>query len=230
MPPPAQCRRCKAGLEGAEPAAGSWAQVIDVLFKVATTEWALPGLRCPGCGAVTTAQAPPGLQAGTVSYGPALNTAAIVLTAHANVPPERAAQVISMLLGVPVSAGWVDKASARLSARLEKAGFDAAMEAALAAKPALAADETPVNVLDRTAPAPRPAGQEEDEADPGEERKAAPGTPHVLVVRTLDERLTWLRALGSRRKGDVTGGIPARFAGILVTDGYSAYQGLLWPG
>jgi transposase len=227
MPPPAQCRRCKAGLEGAEPAAGSWAQVIDVLFKVATTEWALPGLRCPCCGAVTTAQAPPGLQAGTVSYGPALNAAAIVLTAHANVPPERAAQVISMLLGVPVSAGWVDKASARLSARLEKAGFDAAMEAALAAEPALAADETPVNVLDRTAPAPRPAGQEEDKADPGEERKAAPGAPHVLVVRTLDERLTWLRALGSRRKGDVTGGIPARFAGILVTDGYSAYQGLL---
>ena len=84
-----------------------------------------------------------------------------------------------------------------------------------------------MNVLDRTVPAPRPAGQEEDEADPGEERKAAPGAPHVLVVRTLDERLTWLRALGSRRKGDVTGGIPARFAGILVTDGYSAYQGLL---
>jgi len=52
-----------------------------------------------------------------VAYGPALNAAAIVLTAHANVPPEKAAQVISMLLGVPVSAGWVDKAASRLAVR-----------------------------------------------------------------------------------------------------------------
>jgi transposase len=161
-----------------------------------------------------------------VSYGPALNAAAIVLTAHANVPPERAAQVIAMLLGVEVSAGWVDKASARLSARLRDAGFDAAMEAAPAGEGALPADETPVNVLDRAAPA-QAAGHEEDEADPGEERKAEPGAPHVLVVRTLDERLTWLRAIGSRRKGDVAGGIPARFRGVPVTDGYPAYQGLL---
>jgi len=48
-----------------------------------------------------------------------------------------------MLLGVPVSAGWVDKASARLSRQLEKAGFEEAMCAALAAEPVLAADETP---------------------------------------------------------------------------------------
>jgi PAS domain-containing protein len=30
----------------------------------------------------------------------------------------------------------------------------------------------------------------------------------LLVVRTPDERLTWLKALASRRMGDVTGGIP----------------------
>jgi transposase len=109
-PPPAECRRCKAGLDGAVPAPGSWAQVTDVLFSVLTTEWELPGRRCPCCGEVTIAAAPPGAHAGSVSYGPALNGAAIVLTAHANVPPEKAAQVIAMLLGVPVSAGWVDKA------------------------------------------------------------------------------------------------------------------------
>jgi hypothetical protein len=37
----------------------------------------------------------------------------------------------------------VDKASARLAAQLRKAGFDAAMLAALAGEKALAADETP---------------------------------------------------------------------------------------
>jgi transposase len=225
-PPPAECRRCKAGLDGAVPAPGSWAQVTDVLFSVLTTEWELPGRRCPCCGEVTIAAAPPGAHAGSVSYGPALNGAAIVLTAHANVPPEKAAQVIAMLLGVPVSAGWVDKAAARLARRLARAGFEEAMEAALAAEDALAADETPVNVLDRTPPA--PAGPEDgDEADPGEEGKALAGAPHILAVRTLDERLTWLRAIASRRKGHVTGGIPAKFRGVLVTDGYKAYQGLL---
>jgi transposase len=227
VPPPAECRRCKGSLEGAESVPGSWAQVIDVLFTVVTTEWELPGRKCPCCGEATIADAPPGAHAGSVSYGPALNAAAIVLTAHANVPPERAAQVIAMLLGVPVSPGWVDKAAARLARKLADAGFEEAMEAALAAGDALSADETPVNVLSRTPPAPAAGQGGEDEADPGEERKAQPGAPHVLAIRTLDERLAWLRALGSRRKGDVTGGIPARFRGVLITDGYRAYQGLL---
>ena len=66
---------------------------------------------CPCCGTVTFAEPPPGAHAGSVSYGPVLNAAAVLLTAYGNVPPERAAQLIGMLLGVPVSPGWVDKAS-----------------------------------------------------------------------------------------------------------------------
>ncbi len=56
---------------------------------------------------------------------------------------------MGMLLGVPASAGWVDKAAARVSARLGDAGVDDAMTAALAAGKVLAAGQTPVNVLDR---------------------------------------------------------------------------------
>ena len=74
-------------------------------------------------------------------------TAAVLLSCYGNVPPERAAQLIGMLLGTEVSAGWVDKAAARVSAQLGKAGFDDAMISALAAEDVLAADETPVNVL-----------------------------------------------------------------------------------
>ncbi len=121
--PPAECRRCHAGLDGAEPVRPRWAQVIDVEFIRKVTERALPGRACPCCGTVTFAEPPPGAHPGAVSYGPALNAAAVLLTCHGNVPPERAAQVMGMLLGIPVSAGWVDKAAARLSAQLGKAGF-----------------------------------------------------------------------------------------------------------
>jgi hypothetical protein len=159
-----------------------------------------------------------------VSYGAVLNAAAVVLTAYGNVPPERAAQVMAMLLGVPVSAGWADKAGARLAAQLGKAGFGDAMLAALAGEKALAADETPVNVLDTSAP--QPAGQEEEQ-DPEERENTAPGAPHVLIVRTPDGRLTWLQALPSRRKAAVAAGIPAAFTGLLMTDGYTGYQHLL---
>ena len=186
--PPAECRKCRASLDGAAAAVSRWAQVADVQVVRTVTEWALPGRCCPGCGTVTFAGPPRGAHAGSVSCGPVLNAAAVVLTAYGNVPPERAAQVMAMLLGVPVSPGWVDKASARLAAQLGKAGLDEAMLAALAGEKALAADETPVNVLDNSAP--QPAGREEqDEQDP-EEEKAAAGAPHVLIVRTPDGRLT----------------------------------------
>ncbi len=223
--PPAECRRCKAPLAGAAIAGSRWAQVFDVEVVRKVTEWLLPGLECPCCQAVTFAGPPPGAHAGSVSYGPVLNAAAVVLTAYGNVPPERAAQVMGMLLGVPVSPGWVDKANTRLAAQLGKAGLDAVMLAALAAQDALAADEAPVNVLTPTPPA---APGEAGEHDPDEHKDtASAGTPHVLTIRTPDGLLTWLQALGSRRKADVGAGIPAAFSGLLMTDGYTGYQHLL---
>jgi hypothetical protein len=223
--PPAECRRCKAALDGAEPAGPRWAQVTDVEVIRTVTEWTLPGLACACCGTVTFAEPPPGVHAGSVSYGPALNAAAVVLTCYGNVPPERAAQVIGMLLGVPVSAGWADKAAARVAAQLQKAGFDKAMLAALTAEGVLAADETPVNVLVRTVP-PAPVPEEKEEAGP-EDGKAAAGAPHVLITRTPDGRLTFLQAIGSRRKDAIAAGLPALFTGYLITDGYAGYQHLL---
>ena len=105
--PQAECRKCRAGLDGAQAAGFRWAQVIDAEIIKKVTEWALPGLVCPCCGTVTFADAPPGAHAGSVSYGPVLNAAAVLLTAYGNVPPERAAQLIGMLLGTEVSPGWV---------------------------------------------------------------------------------------------------------------------------
>ena len=225
--PPAECRRCKAGLDGAGPVEPRWAQVIGVEVIRTVTEWALPGLACPCCGTVTFAEPPPGAHPGAVSYGPLLNTAAVLLSCYGNVPPERAAQVMGMLLGVPVSAGWVDKAAGRVAAQLAAGGFDEAMLAALAAEDVLAADETPVNVLDKTAPAPVRPGAEQDKDPEERDGTAAAGAPHVLITRTPDGRLTFLRAIASRRKDAIAAGLPALFTGYLITDGYTGYQHLL---
>ena len=221
---PAECRRCKAGLDGAQAVEPRWAQVIDAVVIQKVTEWALPGLVCPCCGRVTFAEAPPGAHAGSVSYGPVLNAAAVLLACYGNVPPERAALVVGMLLGVPVSAGWVDKAAARVSAQLERAGFNAAMIAALTAEDVLAADETPVNVLDRDTMPPAAPEEAKEEKDG---KAAAAGAPHVLIVRTPDGRLTFLQAIGSRRKDAIAAGLPGLFTGALITDGYAGYQHLL---
>jgi len=224
--PPAECRSCRAALDGAEPVDPRWAQVIDAQIVRKVTEWLLPGLSCPCCGTVTFAAPPAGAHPGAVSYGPVLNAAAVLLSCYGNVPPERAARLIGMLLGTQVSAGWADKAAARVSAQLGKAGFDEAMLAALAAEDVLAADETPVNVLDKAA-APA-AAQEKDEADPEEKQeKAAAGAPHVLITRTPDGRLTLLQAMASRRKAALAAGLPKSFTGYLITDGYTGYQHLL---
>jgi hypothetical protein len=222
--PPAECCSCGACLDGADAVEPRWAQVIDVEILRKVTEHLLPGVPCPCCGAVTFADPPPGLHAGAVSYGPALNAAAVLLSCYGNVPAERASQLIGMLLGTEVSAGWVDKAAARVSAQLKAAGFDDAMIAALTAEDVLAADETPVNVLDKTGPAPEPDREEDPEEKDG---RHAARAPHVLIIKTPDGRLTSLLAIGSRRKDSVGGGIPPGFTGHLMTDGYTGYQHLL---
>ena len=114
--PPAECRSCRTSLDGAEAVEPRWAQVIDIEILRKVTEYLLPGLACGGCGAVTFAEPPPGLHAGAVCYGPVLNAAAVLLSCCGNVPAERSAQLIGMLLGTEVSAGWVDKAVARVTA------------------------------------------------------------------------------------------------------------------
>jgi transposase len=49
----------------------------------------------------------------------------------------------------------------------------------------------------------------------------------VLITRTPDGRLTFLQAIGSRRKGSVAAAIPPWFTGYLITDGSTGYQHLL---
>jgi transposase len=209
--PPAECRGCGDDLTGAAGAGTAWSQIWDVKIIPWRIEYLLPRRRC-ACTVTTVAQPPAGGLVNGISFGPVLNTAAVALTAFGNVPTERAAHLVDILYGQDVSAGFVDRANTRLAAKLSEAGFGDAMLAALLAEPVLAADESPVQVVTPT-------------TDP-ETGEPVSGSPHVLAIRTPDERLAWLAGLSSRSYDTVIAALRTS-AGHLIVDGYGAYQRLL---
>lgn len=208
--PPQECRGCGADLAGADDAGTAWSQCWDVRVIRWRTEYLLPRRRC-ACTVVTTARPPSGGPVNGIGFGPVLNTAAVALTAFGNVPTERAAHLVGMLTGQDVSAGFVDRANARLAEQLTAAGFDDALLAALLAEPVLTADESPVEVVTPTL--------DKDTGEPV-------GAPHVLVLRTPDERLVRLTASDSRRHADVVASLRT-FTGYLIVDGFTGYQKLI---
>jgi transposase len=211
---PAQCRGCGADLAdpatGAKDAGLAWAQVWDILPAVLEkVAWQLPRRRCGCCKKVTTAVAPYA-QAGSVVYGPGVNAAAVLLSSEGNVPVERAAALMEALLGTPVSSGFVARALARLAQRLQAAGFDAAMTAALQAEDVLCGDETPANVIHN---------------DTGPDGAVVPGAPHAVTIRTPDARLIWYAAMGSRSGPAIAGlGVLKGWHGYLVRDDYAGWH------
>jgi hypothetical protein len=210
LDPPAECRACGDDLTGASDAGTAWSQIWDVKIVPWRIEYLLPRRR-RGCTTTTVARPPDGGVVNGISFGPVLNTAVVALTGFGNVPTERAADLVEILYGQSVSAGFVDRANTRLAGKLTEAGFEQAMLAALMAEPVLAADESPVQVV---TPATDP--------DTGE---AVTGSPHVLAIRTPDERLAWLAGLTSRSYDTVIAALRT-FAGHLIVDGYGAYQRL----
>jgi transposase len=209
--PPAECRGCGDDLTGAADAGTAWSQIWDVKIIPWRTEYLLPRRRC-GCATTTIAGPPAGGLVNGISFGPVLNAAAVALTGFGNVPTERAARLVEILYGQSVSAGFVDRSSTRLAGKLTEAGFDTAMLAALMAEPVLTADESPVQVVT--------GATDPDTGQP------VPGSPHVLAIRTPDERLAWLGGLTSRSYDTVTAALRT-FAGHLIVDGYGAYQRLI---
>ena len=249
LDPPVRCRECGGELGEAQDAGTAWGQQWDVKVIPWRTEYTLPQRRC-GCCEKTTTAVPAGGVVNGIWFGPVLNAAAVVLTSFGNVPTERAAALVEMLLGQKVSAGFVDRANARLAQKLTDAGFVEALKAALLAEPVLTADESPVEVVtpatdetaedteetaagktvEKTAAAgkavEKAAGKAVEKAAGKAVEKAKPGSPHVLVIRTPDERLLWLSGLHSRRYAEVTAFLRG-YTGFLIVDGFGGYQSLV---
>lgn len=121
LPPPGQCCGCGGDLADAVDAGMSWAQVWDILPIVMDKVHYLPPRRRCGRERVTTA-APPCGAPGTVVYGPKVNAAAILLASEGNVPLERTAALMAMMLGTPVSTGFMSRALERFAQRLKASG------------------------------------------------------------------------------------------------------------
>lgn len=143
---PAACSGCGDGLDSAEVAGVIVRQVRDVpLVKVRVVEHRMHKRVC-GCGAVTTAPAPAGID-GPVCYGPNLRAIAVYLVVFQHVPVERAAQLIADLTGATPSTGWVSAQVARTAEAL--ADVERLIRTLITLAAVIGVDETTVNVAGR---------------------------------------------------------------------------------
>lgn len=219
--PPA-CADCGAGLAAAPGQAASSVQVFDLpSFAVTVTEYLMMRRVC-ACGHATTAAAPAQVSGGPACYGPNVVAAATFLASQDVIGIERAAEMMSALLGVPVSTGFVSRCLVRLDDALTAAGFEDALKDALRAADVLGTDETPAPLTD--------AARRGNNGNDGE---PAPN-PHVYTVRTLctytrgpnlpAADLVWYGAAGDRTKESISRfGILDDYRGVLVRDDYGGY-------
>jgi transposase len=209
---PSGCGGCGGGLAGAPGTVASRVQVFDLpSFSLAVTEYLLMRRRC-GCGHATTAGPPAGVRGGPTCYGPNVTAAATLLASQDVLGIERTADLMSALLGVSVSTGFISCCLTRLDDALTTAGFEQALKAALLTQDVLGTDETP-------APLTTAAGNEPDCHN-----------PHVYTVRTMGAYtaggadLVWYGAAGDRTKVSISAfGILDDFRGVLVRDDFGGY-------
>jgi hypothetical protein len=216
---PHECAGCGAGLAGAPGRVASSVPVFDLpAFAVTVTESLLMRRTCSGCGHATTAAAPPQVTGASACYGPNVVAAATFLASQDVIGVERAADLMSALLGADISTGFVSRCLARLDAALLAAGFEDALKNALCEAEVLGTDETPAPVT--------ASGAAAETARTG----ADISNPHVFTVRTLRScttggaDLVWFGAAGTRTKKAITAfGILDNYTGVLVRDDFGGY-------
>lgn len=196
---PGCCRSCGADTSAGPVTGFSRRQVTDVPPPPPpwVTEYRIVARACPCCGTKAVAAAP-GLAPARAQYGPRLRARAVELVCAHYLPVGRAAGLISSLLGVGVSTGFVAGVRAR-AARLLENSFLPRVRELLATAGVIHADETPA--------------------------RADGGLEYVHVAAT--EYLTALHT-GGRAKADIdAGGVLPGYAGTLVRDGYAGYAHLI---
>jgi transposase len=191
---PVCCRGCGRDLAGAPKAGVERRQVFDIPpIQVAVTEHRLVKRRC-GCGTVTTADAPRGVDA-PVQYGP--NAAAIVVYLYAGqfLSKDRTAKALAELFGTPISGGTVAAMTARAAAGLT--AFTGRVRNALTTSQVVHFDETSMRVASRL------------------RWVHSASTGKYVLITTHDKR--GVEAMNA------AGVLPA-FTGVAVHDGWAPYD------
>jgi hypothetical protein len=209
---PACCAGCGGNLAGAPGTVGRRVQVFDLpTFSPAVTEYQMMRRVCD-CGHATMAGLPTGVRGGPTCYGLNVTAAATLLASQDVLGIERTADLMSTLLGVEVSTGFISSCLTRLDTALTATGFEQALKTALGEQDVLGTDETPAPLTDA-------AGSEPDCHN-----------PHVYTVRTMGAYtrggadLVWYGAAGDRTKASISGfGILDDFRGVLVRDDFGGY-------
>jgi transposase len=232
---PPDCGGCGGGLAGAPGTVASRVQVFDLpAFSLAVTEYQMMRRRC-GCGYATTAERPAGVRGGPTCYGPNVTAAATLLASQDVLGIERSTDLMSTLLGVAVSTGFISSCLTRLDDALTTAGFEETLKTALRAQDVLGTDETPAPLTTAatttaaaTAAAATAAAATTSAAAAGGESDCH--NPHVYTVRTMraytggGPDLVWYGAAGDRTKTSISAfGILDEFRGVLVRDDYGGY-------
>jgi transposase len=227
---PPCCAGCGGGLAGAPGTVASRVQVFDLpTFSMAVTEYQMMRRRC-GCGRATTADLPAGVRGGPTCYGPNVTAAATLLASQDVLGIERTADLMSTLLGVAVSTGFISSCLTRLDDALTTAGFEETLKAALRAQDVLGTDETPAPLTTATIAAAAGAGAATTTSAAAAGSDADCHNPHVYTVRTMraytggGPDLVWYGAAGDRTKTSINAfEIVNEFCGVLVRDDYGGY-------
>ena len=144
---PSQCSGCGGGLDDATVIGTESRQVFDLpAVRAEVTDHVAQRVRC-GCGHATAASFPPEATA-PACWGPGVRALGTYLTARQHLPVGRAAELLSDVLGAPVSTGFVAGLQAEAAGRL--GSFFDRLRIALAGAVVLHADETSARVSGST--------------------------------------------------------------------------------
>jgi len=193
---PEACADCGASLGDAEVVGSESRQVFDIPKPTPfVTEHQVERRRC-GCGCVTAAAFPPEATA-PACYGPRLRALAVYMLCRQHLPVERCAELVSDVVGVSVSTGW-------LSGLMSEAGgalvpFVNHVTELLRTSPVVGADETGARV------------------------RVAKRWFHVLCTPGLT-LLVCHRSRGREAIEEI--GVLPGYRGVIVHDGLALYDGL----
>ncbi len=193
---PQRCCGCGESLDDAEVVGGQSRQVFDIPVPLPfVVEHTAERRRCR-CGRSTTATFPPEATA-PACYGPRLRALAIYMLCRQHLPVERCAELLSDVLGVAVSTGW-------LSALVGEAGtalvpFVGQLATLLGRSPVIGADET------------------------GGRVGVAKRWFHVVCTPTLS-LIVCHRSRGMEAVNDI--GVLPDYRGVIVHDGLALYDNL----